>query len=59
MLVQFNSEAILYVAWHWCVLMDRANHLKDGLKIHKMVRDPLSETKKGTDIRKEASLLSM
>jgi hypothetical protein len=41
MLVHFNSEANLYIAWHWCVLMDPANHLKDGLKIHKMVHDPL------------------
>jgi len=57
-LVQFNSEANLYLAGIWCVLMDTANNLKDELKIHKMVHDPLSETKKGTDIRKQVSLLS-
>ena len=43
MLAQFNSKAILYVAWHWCVLMDPANHLKDGLKVYKMVHDPLMD----------------
>lgn len=58
-MVQFNSEAVLYTAWHWCILMDPANHLKDGHKIYKMVHDPLSETKKGTAIRKLVSLLSV